>query len=326
MSKILTTILFFSQILNAQQNSNHFIPVWNNNPFLPMNIYISSATVDTIPLEAGDEIGIFDEDICVGSKVLSSQIIPSNPLSIISATDDPLTPQRDGFTPGNPIKFKVWKSSAGKEILNCISEYQAGTGYFISQGTALANLNCFSVLKISPLKLLIEGLFNGIEMVSDTVTIELRNEINPYQILDQQKVIIDSTGQAIVEFDSLRIGKLFYIVIRHRNSIETWSKFPQVFNSGFIEYDFTNDSTKAYGNNLTLKSGKWCIYSGDVNQDGIIDSIDLNLVFSDNVNGVTGYVVTDLNGDGYVEIGDLIIVYLNSANEVNAVKPDQKYH
>lgn len=63
--------LILSYNLFGQQNStlNHFTPVWTNNPYLPMNIYISGAVLDGISLTAGDEIGVFDGNICVGSKI-----------------------------------------------------------------------------------------------------------------------------------------------------------------------------------------------------------------------------------------------------------------
>jgi hypothetical protein len=79
-----------------------------------------------------------------------------------------------------------------------------------------------------------------------------------------------------------------------------------------LTYDFTTGQNKAYGNNLKLVGTKWCIYGGDVNQDGFVETADVNLVFSDNVNGATGYISTDLNGDNFVEIEDLNIVFINN--------------
>ena len=57
---------------------------------------------------------------------------------------------------------------------------------------------------------------------------------------------------------------------------------------------------------------KWCIFGGDVNQDGVVEAADLNLVFTDNVNGLSGYIDTDLNGDNFIEIEDLNIVFTNN--------------
>lgn len=196
-----------------------------------------------------------------------------------------------------------------------------GDGIFNPLGSVLAEINGFFTLKISPIKLLIEGLFNGNVMVSDTVKIELRFYAQPYNLLDSAVVLIDCLGSAAAEFNNIKLNENFYIVIKHRNSIETWSRLPQVFNTGVISYDFTIDSSQAYGNNMVYKNDKWCIYSGDVNQDGAIDSTDLMLVFYENVSGSTGYIQSDLNGDMFCEIEDLIIVYLNFIKNIFCLIP-----
>ena len=66
---------------------------------------------------------------------------------------------------------------------------------------------------------------------------------------------------------------------------------------------------------------KWCIYSGDVNQDGLIDLSDMIAVDNDNLNYVTGYTITDVNGDGLVDLSDLIIVDNNNINYINKQVP-----
>lgn len=317
--KIILLTSFFS--FNLLSQTSHFTPVSNNNPYLPMNIYISAAILDDVPLKAGDEIAVFDSNHCVGSFTLNDSITPGTPVSIVASTDDPLSPQKDGFTPGNNISFKVWDEQNQKEIFNCSANYISGSGIFVSLGTVVAELACFSSLKISPLRGLIEGLFDGSKMVPDTIKIELRSSVSPNILMDSAIVFTDTSGNANAEFYNIRLNYNFYIVVKHRNSIETWSKFPQSFNSGFISYDFTTDSTKAYGNNLTFKAGRWCIYSGDVNQDGVIDTTDLMLVFNDNIDGVTGYRTTDLNGDFYIEVEDILDVFNNKQLGVNIIKP-----
>ena len=88
-----------------------------------------------------------------------------------------------------------------------------------------------------------------------------------------------------------------------------------------MNYDFTWTAGAAYGNNLALKLGKYCLYSGDANQDGLVDSGDLGIVDNDNANYVSGYTNTDVNGDGIVDSGDLGIVDNNNANYVGKVVP-----
>ena len=88
-----------------------------------------------------------------------------------------------------------------------------------------------------------------------------------------------------------------------------------------MSYDFTQSQSQAYGNNLVQKGSKWCLYNGDVNQDGIIDSGDLGVVDNDNANYVAGYISTDVNGDGIVDSGDLGIVDNNNTAYVGRIIP-----
>jgi hypothetical protein len=67
---------------------------------------------------------------------------------------------------------------------------------------------------------------------------------------------------------------------------------------------------------------KWCIYSGDVNQDGSDDSIDLGLIDNDYSNYLYGPgLVTDINGDGSVDSIDLGICDNNYSNYVYSSIP-----
>ncbi len=77
-------------------------------------------------------------------------------------------------------------------------------------------------------------------------------------------------------------------MVKTKNSIETWSATPQVINGNdCLEYDFTTDSSKAYGNNMIKINVMWTLYSGDVNQDGIFDGSDLALID----NAANGFVL-----------------------------------
>ena len=168
---------------------------------------------------------------------------------------------------------------------------------------------------------LIEGLFNGISMVPDTITIEIRSAFPPYNLIEQNKIFLNSSGSGNCNFSNAVNGTPYFFVIKHRSAIETWSSVPQSFSNNAFNYDFTTASNKAYGNNLKLINGKWCIKGGDVNQDGFVNSADLNFVYSSNVSGFTGYNSTDLNGDNYTEIADLSIVFTNYILGVQRISP-----
>lgn len=171
------------------------------------------------------------------------------------------------------------------------------------------------------LKALIEGFWNGSTTVTDTITVQLRSTVSPYALLNEARGVFDANGNISLDFGSIN-NQAYYIVVRHRNGLETWSKSGgETWTGASLSFDFTTSDSKAYGNNLTLKLGKYTIYSGDVNQDGIIDVTDAGLVDNDGYNFVSGYVVTDVNGDDVVDVSDAAIVDNNSYNFVGVIKP-----
>ncbi len=189
-------------------------------------------------------------------------------------------------------------------------------GYIEKDGWYVDDIKIFyytiNSVELTNFKSLIEGFYDGVSSIEDTVSVELRNVSSPHSLIDQTKIVLDENGQGNGRFYNAVNGTPYYIVLKHRNAVETWSAQPQTFSSNSLSYDFTTGQDKAYGNNLKLVGTKWCIYGGDVNQDGFVETADVNLVFSDNVNGATGYILTDLNGDNFVEIEDLNIVFINN--------------
>ena len=167
----------------------------------------------------------------------------------------------------------------------------------------------------------IEGFWNGKPMVQDTVTIELHNSTSPFALVDSKSAYVTRNGYQTYEFTSVASGS-YYIVIKHRNGLETWSAAPIAMNQGDnINYDFTTASSMAFGNNMVLKAGEYCIYSGDANQDGVIDATDLGLIDNDAFSFVSGYVSTDCNGDNVIDLTDAGIADNNANNFVQVIKP-----
>lgn len=167
-----------------------------------------------------------------------------------------------------------------------------------------------------------EGLWNGSSMVNDSINVILRGSLSPYGRVDSSKFRLNSNGFGIANFLNANGGIYYYIVLKHRNSIETWSKNVQMMNSGQPNtYNFTILSTQAYGNNLKFKSGKWCMYSGDINQDGVIDATDFSIVDNDISFFSQGYVVSDIDGDNFVDGADMAYVDNNAGNFVISIRP-----
>ncbi|MDQ3022552.1 MAG: hypothetical protein M3R36_18595, partial [Bacteroidota bacterium] len=96
------------------------------------------------------------------------------------------------------------------------------------------------------------------------------------------------------------------------------------FSAGTLTYDFTPAANKAFGSNqiqVDISPVRFAIYSGDVNQDGIVDVIDLGTIDNDAFNFASGYLVTDINGDNFVDVIDLGIADNNAANFVSVIRP-----
>ena len=181
---------------------------------------------------------------------------------------------------------------------------------------------------IVDLTILIQGFYNSTtdNQIGDTVKLYLAESSSPYTIFDSLKSYVSTKGKGFFLFNTdilSHYGEDYYIVAKHRNSIETWSSQTLNLNipSGRVNYDFTTDSSKAYGNNMIKKGSKWCIYSGDVNQDGSVDGTDVAQVDNDSQNFVKGYVSTDLNGDQIVDGIDYAIVEGSANNFISIISP-----
>lgn len=168
----------------------------------------------------------------------------------------------------------------------------------------------------------IEGFWNGSTQVADTVTLELRNSTSPYALVASKKAVITpGIGYGTFEYSSVGAGS-YYVVVKHRNTIETWSASPIAMTpGGNYNYDFTTAATQAYGSNMVLKLGRHCIYSGDTDQDGSVDATDFSQVDNDAFNFVSGYVATDVTGDNSVDASDAAIVDNNAFNFVQKITP-----
>ena len=175
-------------------------------------------------------------------------------------------------------------------------------------------------------KLAIEGLYNSVTdklEMKDTVNLFLRNSVSPYNIVDSLKTVVDSvTMNGNYRFYNVPTG-VYYFSIKHRNGLETWSKAGgQSFTTGGVyNYNFTNEASKAYGDNQKLKGSKYCIYSGDTNQDGIIDATDMSQVENDASLSLIGYNPTDVNGDNITDASDISIVDNNVGLGIISITP-----
>ncbi len=156
--------------------------------------------------------------------------------------------------------------------------------------------------------------------IADTISIELHDTSGLFMNVYTTKAILDTNGLCAINIPSSLNNNWFYLAIKHRNSIETWSANP-ILIANNANYNFTNAANKAYGLNLKNEGRVYLIYSGDINQDGSIDFADYTYLDIDAQNGIIGYFGTDLNGDSSVDFGDYPLLDLNSSNSIISYKP-----
>lgn len=230
----------------------------------------------------------------------------------------------------------------------------AGMYYVVSEGygsgvgsimTTIKTTNVCVTTATVNIKAFIEGYYlsggqmsavlflNGLNVsqtICDSITVELHNSTSPFTTFTSIKTMLNTNGSAVITLPGSTINQSFYIAIRHRSGVETWSANP-VLIANNMTYDFTTSPTMAYGNNLSnLGDGKYAIFSGDISdallglsgpQDGIIESQD----YSDMENAVTqvlmGYIKEDITGDGIVESLDFSIMENNVQYVILMMRP-----
>ena len=185
------------------------------------------------------------------------------------------------------------------------------------------------------LTLFLEGLFNGSDMnkvqddmgdhyggnIVDDIQIELYNFVYPYNIEYQTTGYLSINGNCTVTIP-FEFSDNYYIVVKHRNHLETWSAYTINFYNNDVYFNFSDNINKAYGDNLKeVAYGYYAVYAGDVNQDGLVDGSDMSDTETDNNNFATGYLPTDVNGDGLVDGSDMSIVETANNNFVGIIIP-----
>ena len=179
------------------------------------------------------------------------------------------------------------------------------------------------------LNTIMEGFYNPSSNrlnKKDTVKAFLRETFSPFNIVDSSASLIDSvTFKGNFIFNNATAGN-YYIVLKHRNCIETWSAGGGILYNPetLMSYDFTDSDSKAFGNNLVKVNNspeKFAMFSGDVNYDNSIELSDIINVFNDASDFEAGNKVTDLDGDGTVGLADLLIAFNNASIFVNRITP-----
>ena len=188
---------------------------------------------------------------------------------------------------------------------------------------AVLNLKLFLQSYYMGSGLMSSVLFNqGVSLdpdITDDITVELHDEYT-YANIASGIASLHTDGTTSISFPS--ISGMYYVVIKHRNTLQTWTATPVLLGSTPLNYDFSNASSKAFGSNMKeVEPGIWALYSGDLSPDENIDLLDITDIETDVQNFEYGYFSTDLNGDGNIDLLDFPVIEENIANFVFSSHP-----
>ncbi len=107
----------------------HYSLPYYGNPYSRMNLWITG--VNGVALSPGDEIGVFDGDVCVGVSVVTGPISLWNFLIVTSSADDG---DDNGFRSGNPIGVRIWRAEERREITDLtVNYFELANGHSIPE-------------------------------------------------------------------------------------------------------------------------------------------------------------------------------------------------
>ena len=255
-----------------------------------------------------------------------------------------------GGTANSQPYLTLWTNANGDTLNNQLTDMYAITvsglpsgsyhlrveddhGCVINSNTNLIAPICDDTLD---LKLFIQGFYAGAsEMfpvlynqgvsssttITDTIIVELHDVNFPYSLHDTKTSILNTDGSASCIFSFVH-DSTYYLAIRHRNGLLTWSAAPVQFSQSTIFYDFSSAASQAYGDNqFESEPGVWSIYSGDFNQDENMDLLDMGTLETDLNNFLYGYEISDVNGDGNVDLLDVPVMQDNVDLFIYSIHP-----
>jgi hypothetical protein len=226
------------------------------------------------------------------------------------------------------LRLRVVYGVAANDITPCSSStYGETEDYLIKIIPASATVNLHLNLQgyYQTNNTMTPTLFNeGVsanQTITDEITVELHEAISPYAMAYTTNASLLTNGNVAATFASLYDGN-YYVAIKHRNSIETWSANP----INILHHSITNlpdliPSNTFGGNVVEVGTGIYAIYTGDITQDGSIDNSDFSQWEMDANNFATGYIATDLDGLGSADNADFSIWEINANNFVSKIVP-----
>jgi hypothetical protein len=182
---IFIIISFLFQLQTA--NAGHFNPEFSGNPYNPMSILITKVTLDNLSLTQGDEIGVFDGEMCVGAAVYQENKM----LGVSVSMSDPTSNEIDGFRSGNQINFRIWKQKTDLEYCEVNAYYnKLFDTLYRPLGTAIVELGASfnqQTPKIKPNQLFTIDENTSLNTAIGTVQVIFKQENFSFEILHNEQ-------------------------------------------------------------------------------------------------------------------------------------------
>jgi hypothetical protein len=154
--------------------------------------------------------------------------------------------------------------------------------------------------------------------VTDWVLIELRDPDNPTLVLGTHAALLHSDGKVTdvygfekVAFYGLpnQVPTTYLISVKKQNHIGVINTTPVSFNNQCLMVNFTNGGASGAQSQKMLPNGKYALWAGDINDDGVIDAGDRSQGWNDR--NSTGYHPSDATMDGVVDASERSLTWNN---------------
>lgn len=135
----------FTPVIN--DTLSHFEPVWTGVPVDSMLIRVNNCLIDGDSLSIGDEIALFDGNLCVGLYRKINALRDTIYIQASKNTNQSGTP--NGFTEGHSIVFKLWRHELQREFTQSVDlqvSYLTGGSVFHPNSFSQVNITASSTL------------------------------------------------------------------------------------------------------------------------------------------------------------------------------------
>ena len=239
---------------------HHFENIWTGNPHNPMMVIVSAAFLQENDMQAGDEIGIFDANRCVGCAVLNGAIdsLDNNTYAnIICSSNDPGIAGFNGFVAGNEVEYRLWDHSMQLEysVIDAIYPHDPEfvCEFFEENETSIVHLNgirpsiLFSIGNTSSCQqdtlraeVFVEGLH---DMDSLSLNISFDNTLMNYISYENANPSFESV------YISENSGQIHFVGLAEDMEIAEGTLF---------ELNFVGQPAQSGSDSLEISGASWC--------------------------------------------------------------------